>query len=259
MRILTYTAVQCVVMDDNIYHDYKKTKKRLFLLDYDGTLADLKPTPPEAKPTAEILGVLTDIAADASNTVVIISGRKHEEMEEWLGMLPISLVAEHGLLVKRPDQDWKPTRPIDTSWKDEVRRVMDNYTAQLPGTLTEEKTAALVWHWRNASDPEKAEKLAADLRAELESLCAERELKLMPGKAIFEVQPQGYDKGEAAKYWIAQDNWEFILSAGDDITDEDMFRALPDWAHTIKVGEGKTSAKWHKSSPTDMRNLLSQL
>lgn len=246
-------------MDDSIFHDYKKTKKRLFLLDYDGTLAELKPTPPEAKPTPDVMAALTDLAADAQNTVVIISGRKHEEMEDWLGMLPIALVAEHGLLVRRPGQDWQATRPIDASWKKEIRRVMDNYTAQLAGTITEEKTAALVWHWRNAVDPEKARKFAADLRAELESLCAERELKLVPGKDVYEVQPQGYDKGEAAKYWLAQDNWEYVVCAGDDITDEDMFAALPDWAYTIKIGEGRTAARHHNPSPKDFRVVLAQL
>jgi trehalose 6-phosphate synthase/phosphatase len=246
-------------MDGKELKAFRHSKKRLFLLDYDGTLADLKPTPPEARPTADILGLLNDLAADSQNTVVIISGRKHEEMEDWLGMLPISLVAEHGLLVKQPGQDWRHTRPIDSSWKDDVLKLMEAYVSQVPGALIEEKTAALVWHWRNANDSEKADKLAADLRAELESLCGERELKLMPGKKVLEVQPQGYNKGEAAKYWLAQDNWEWILCAGDDITDEDMFTALPDWTTTVKIGAGKSAAKKSVGTPTEFLSLLSSL
>ncbi|HEU4914481.1 MAG TPA: trehalose-phosphatase [Candidatus Saccharimonadales bacterium] len=246
-------------MDSKTRQAYKNAKKRLFLLDYDGTLAELKLTPPEAKPTSEILSLLQALAADQYNTVVIISGRKHQEMEDWLGMLPISLVAEQGLLIKHPEQDWQRTRSIDISWKAEIRSLMNEYTRQAPGSFVEEKTAALVWHWRNAAEHQKADKLGASLRAELESLCPERELKLVPGKDVLEVQPQGYNKGDAAKYWIAQDNWEWILSAGDDITDEDMFAALPDWACTIKIGEGKSVAAIQLKSPGELRAALAVL
>lgn len=248
-----------MLMDTTILKAYAKSSKRLFLLDYDGTLVDFAPTPTEATPTKTVLDTLRTLTADPANQVVIISGRKHEEMEMWLGALPVSLVAEHGLLVKQPGGVWQSTRPIDTSWKTKVRELMASYTYQLPGTLTEEKTAAIVWHWRNADDHDEAEGLAAELREKLTSFCAEHELKLIPGKDVLEVQQQGYSKGEAAKYWIAQDNWQFIVSIGDDTTDEDMFAALPDWAFTIKVGEGESVAVGRKNSPAEVLALLNTL
>ncbi len=246
-------------MEHALFDTYKAASKRLFLLDYDGTLSDLKPTPPEARPTPKILQILRGLAAQPGNTVVIISGRKHEEMDKWFSALPVSLVAEHGLLVKRAGQSWQTTVTMDTSWKDEVRSLMDSYTSRLPGTITEEKTAALVWHSRNASDHSLVAAAVTELLGRLKPICKQHKLKLMLGKEVIEVQQQGYDKGTAAAYWLTQDKWGFVLGAGDDITDEDLLAALPTFAITIKVGGGNSIAKQRIASPSAMIALLTAL
>jgi trehalose 6-phosphate synthase/phosphatase len=238
---------------------YKKAHKRLFLMDYDGVLAELKPTPSEAKPTPELLAILSRLAQDARNTVVIISGRRHQELEEWLGNLPISFAAEHGLLVKEYGRPWSLTNDIDTAWKPSVLAVMQPYAAKVAGSLIEDKTNALVWHYRNARNQDDAKATEKQLAAELQPLGEQFDLRIMLGSKIVEVQPLGTNKGLAANYWLERGNWDFILAAGDDTTDEDMFKAMPPEAFTIKVRPGDTSARLRIATPDDMLALLNSL
>lgn len=246
-------------MQDDIIGAYQRAASRLFLLDYDGTLADLKPTPEEAKPTAEILDTLTQLAADNKNTVVIISGRKHQELDAWLGQLPLAFAAEHGLLYKDLGHDWRYAQDIDTTWKSTIRPLMEIYTESLPGSFIEEKTNALVWHWRNAANQTLAEASGAELLAKLQPYGKQLGLRIMPGSCIVEVQAQGVDKGKAAKRWLAHKTWDFILAAGDDTTDEDLFAALPPHALAIKIGNGNSRARLRMAKPSTLRKLIGDI
>jgi trehalose 6-phosphate synthase/phosphatase len=228
-------------------------------MDYDGVLAELKPTPAEAKPTPGLLAILDRLTQDTGNTVVIVSGRKHQELEQWLGNLPISFAAEHGLLVKERGQQWSPTNNIDTVWKPAVRAVMQPYVSKAPGSLIEEKTNSLVWHYRNVRNQHDAKAMEKLLAAELQPLGGQLGLRIMPGSKIIEVQPFGTNKGLAAKYWLDQGGWDFILAAGDDTTDEDMFGVMPPGAFTIKVRPGDSLARLRLETPSQMRKLLSSL
>jgi trehalose 6-phosphate synthase/phosphatase len=248
-----------MIMENEITRAYASAKKRLFLLDYDGTLADLKPTPLEAKPTPDILETLHALGQDPKNTVVIVSGRRHQELEEWLGMLPIAFAAEHGLMYKEHGQTWAVTKNLDTSWKPEVMRRMQAYVVKLEGSLVEDKTNALVWHYRNAPDQNTAAELEKQLAAELQPFAERHGLRIMLGSKIVEVQPLGVSKGLAVQHWLDQGGWDFILIAGDDTTDEDMLKAAPANAFTVKVRDGETVASTRIDQPADMLALLNSL
>jgi trehalose 6-phosphate synthase/phosphatase len=255
VRNLTYNGH----MQNIILSAFQKAHKRLFLLDYDGTLVNLMPTPPEAIPTPALLELLTKLGSHPQNTVVIVSGRRYEELERWFGALPISLVGEHGLLSKKPGQNWEATQAFDTSWKAEVQAVIERYHTAVPGSIVEDKTNGYVWHYRAAADTAQAEQAQQQLTEELRPICERLNLKLMPGSKIVEVLPNGFSKGVSTTYWLDQAAWDFVLVAGDDTTDEDMFRAAPDTAFTIKVGLQPTIAQHHLNSPSDMLELLGNL
>lgn len=245
-------------MQADIHHAYTAAHKRLFLLDYDGTLADLMPTPPEAKPTPELLDVLARLAADPANTVVIISGRPHETLQEWLGNLPLAFAAEHGLMTRQPGQAWQ-TLTFGREWIPDVQDIMQTYTDKLPGAILEHKTNALAWHCRDAADPALADTLQQNLIATLQPLIHKHSLRLIDGNKVVEVQPAGFDKGSAAKQWLDAAHWDFVLAAGDDTTDEDLFGAMPAQAFTFKVRDGNTLAKLQVSCPSELRALLASL
>src|SRR5438132_6903173 len=76
---------------------YKHATKRLLLLDYDGVLAPIVPLPEQAMPSKKMFALLEKLTADTRNTCVVVSGRDHETLDEWLGNLPLAFAAEHGL------------------------------------------------------------------------------------------------------------------------------------------------------------------
>lgn len=244
-------------MENTILQAYRSSTKRLLLLDYDGTLTELMQLPEQAKPTPELLDLLAKLGKTPGNTLVIISGRKHEELDAWLGALPVWMMAEHGLMFKQPGQDWQPTQPIDTSWKPAIRQIMEKYSLHFDGSFIEEKTNGLVWHYKVA--PKATDNDAKQLATELEPLAEQAGLKVSTGSYIIEVQAKGIHKGAAAKYWLHKDNWDFILAGGDDTTDEDLFAAMPSSAFCIHVGDRPTAVKNNLDTPKDMRQLLATL
>jgi trehalose 6-phosphate synthase/phosphatase len=247
-------------MDTELLSAYRRSSHRLLLLDYDGTLADLKATPPEAKPTLEILGILERLGNDTKNTVVVVSGRRHQELDEWLGRLPISLAAEHGLMFREYGQDgWQLTKQIDTSWKPAAAKVMQQYLTRIKGSLIEDKTNAMVWHYRNAQDTKGAEAAKDKLAVLLEPIARQHGLRVMSGSKIIEVLSENTNKGAACSHWLDKRSWDFTLAAGDDTTDEDMFRVMPGPAFTIKVRPGASVARIRLAAPHDMRRLLASL
>ena len=84
-------------------------------------------------------------------------------------------------------------------------------------------------------------------------------LKIMRGNKVIEVRVTGVDKGTASQVWLNQKDWDFILAAGDDVTDEDLFAAMPSDALTIKAGRGDTCAKMKTTGWKETRALLTKL
>lgn len=238
---------------------YAHASKRLLLLDYDGTLAEFKKDPLAAKPSARLLQILTELTADPKNTIVIISGRPAKRLEEWLGDLPLGFTAEHGFQHKMPRGSWQPVMDIDDSWKKPVHDLMSKYVARISGTFIGEKTFALSWHWRAAEDEALAIELEPKLLEELQALTESLEvrvLRILRGNKVIEVHPDGFDKGTAAVHWLKKDSYNFYAAIGDDTTDEDLFRAMPNNSLTIKVGEGASLARERVASPKAVLDLL---
>lgn len=238
-----------------ILNAYRSSKNRLLLLDYDGTLVPFAPQPDQAKPAAKTLSVISKIADDKRNTVIIISGRDKRELDAWLGHLPVQLIAEHGTFEKRTGI-WQATISIDESWKEQVRSIMQARIRELSGSLLEEKKSALVFHYRNAPNQEKALKIANLLYKELCPVAEELGLHILHSSMVVEVRCKGADKGQSMQNILASGNYDFVLCAGDSQTDEDMFNKLPQNAYGIKVGSGKTAANYHIPSPEDFIDFL---
>ena len=96
-----------------------------------------------------------------------------------------------------------------------------------PGSLIEEKDYSLVWHYRK-SEPELASNRARELKEALLQFTTNLGLGVLEGNKVIEVKNAGINKGHAALKWVANEYFDFILAAGDDRTDEDIFHVLPD-------------------------------
>jgi trehalose 6-phosphate synthase/phosphatase len=243
---------------EKLLADYRAARKRLILLDYDGTLVPFSDWPRKARPSGDVIPLIRELAGDERNDVVIVSGRDKETLEEWFGSLEIGLVAEHGVWVKEPSGEWLLTGSVKDDWKSQVRPLMELYVDRTPGSFIEEKGYSLSWHYRKA-DPGLGSLRARELRDDLSDLTANLALGVLEGSKVIEVKDATIDKGQAAARWLAAGGHDFVLAAGDDWTDEDMFSALPDSAYTIKVGRVASKARFSLDSYKGLRALLRKL
>jgi trehalose 6-phosphate synthase/phosphatase len=232
--------------------DYLKSEKRLLLLDYDGTLVAFKARPTQAGPDDEIIDLLRKLSSDPKNKVVIISGRDKNTLEEWLKNLTVDLVAEHGAWIMQQGSNWQGVEHHSNAWKNSIKPILEIYSDRTPGSSVEEKDFSLVWHYRRA-DPELASVRTQELKNTLLNLTENLSV------GVFEVKSLTISKGRAAKYWISKQNWDFLLAAGDDYTDEEMFDILPDKAYSIRVGTVMSKARFNVDGVNDIRALLKDL
>jgi trehalose 6-phosphate synthase/phosphatase len=251
-------ALICKDLNQHLFvlqKDYQNAQKRIFFLDYDGTLVGIKAKPEWAQPDHELKELMSQLTADPKNTVVIISGRDRHTLGKWFSELRIHLVADHGLWIKNPDEDWNQTVPIQNDWKDSVRSLLEVYSDRFPGSFIEEKEYSLAFHYRNC-DPYMIEIKLGGLRDELLSMISSLSLGLQEGKKVIEVKDLRVSKGLGASILLQNKNYDFIFGAGDDLTDEDLFLALPENAYGTKIGEGNSKAPYFLKSWKSLRSLL---
>jgi trehalose 6-phosphate synthase/phosphatase len=242
----------------SIINRYHHTSKRIIFLDYDGTLVDFKPTAEQATPDRELHSILTQLSSDPNNRLVIISGRKHENLSDWFGDKNIYLIAEHGAWFKQQGLEWHKINGLSTTWKKDIYAEMEKYVDRTPGSFIEEKTYSLVWHYRKAQRG-LGELRANELMTTLKFLATDKGLQLLPGDKVVEVKNIEVNKGKAALSLVEQSDYDFIMALGDDFTDEDLFKSLPDSSISIKVGTGASAAKFFVRNPKEVRSLLTAL
>ncbi len=235
---------------------YQKAEKRLLFLDYDGTLMGFQNDPKKVIPDEKLLNILEGLKADPKNKVVIISGRDRHTLEEWLGHLGLDMAAEHGVWIKRRNE-WK-TPDLKKDWKPDVRHVLEGLVERTPGSFIEEKEYSIAWHYRMI-DKGLGEKRVREFRDVLLYLTANLDLQVLEGNKVVEIKNAGVNKGKAAAYWLGKDSYDFTFAIGDDSTDEDTFRALPEDGFTVKVGLGNTDARFNVLDVENVRDLLEEL
>ncbi len=235
--------------------DFWKASRRLLLLDYDGTLVPLKATPAQARPDAALLTTLKRLAETAD--VVVVSGRPCDWLVGAFNGLDVHLIAEHGAWIRERGGEWIRNGALKDDWKPPIRQVMEHYVDRLPGAFVEEKEYALAWHYRRA-DADLADLRTKELVDHLISLTETADLKVLDGKKVIEVRPSGVSKGAACQTFLGR-NFDFVLAVGDDATDEDLFRALPETAYSIRVGLAKSYARFYVYSQANVRALLDGL
>ncbi|MDP3398205.1 MAG: bifunctional alpha,alpha-trehalose-phosphate synthase (UDP-forming)/trehalose-phosphatase [Bacteroidales bacterium] len=251
-----FSKVLSIEYEEEIRIAYDNTKQRLIILDYDGTLSPFMPKPEDAAPSAEILETLRLLASDKRNRVVISSGRDHNTLETWLGGLDIGLAAEHGAFFKE-GSDWTKNSP-PKEWEEEILQVMQQFVEKTPRSSLEVKETALVWHYRKV-DAWLASIRVPQLIQALITPCTREHLQIMKGNKIIEIKYPEFTKGSEVNRLLKDKYYDFILAMGDDVTDEDMFNALPVGSYTIKIGTLSDSARFNLLNQTDTLPFLRRL
>lgn len=233
---------------EKILREYQNSRKRLFLLDYDGTLVPMKEHHLDEKPGKSLLRFLKNLSGNPKNHVVIISGREKGILDKWFNKIHVDVVAEHGAWLRKDHGKWNMIKPMTQKWKKEILLKLERFVDRTPGSFIEEKEFSLVWHYR------KTDNWIADIRIRelINSLLypvTKLNLQILEGKKVVEIKNAGVNKGDAARKWIEEGNWGFILCMGDDWTDEDMFTMVPENAYSIKIGFDETNAGYTLRSP----------
>lgn len=241
-----------------IASDFKQASKPLLLLDYDGCLVGFYRNPGDAKPPAKLKNILKKLSEHAA--VVVVSGRSRADLEQWLGDIPVSLVAEHGMYTKKfSSTRWYGT-PYEAPkhWQEIISPVLEKYATKAPGAFVESKSSSLVWHYRKTS-PYYAQKYLIVMKKVLRPYIKKSNLELRQGNKILEIRPRGVSKGTSTIAWVNKLSPDFTLAIGDDYTDEDMFTNLNGDAYTIKVGRGRTAARFRIKNVDAVLELLEKL
>ncbi|KAI9008996.1 glycosyltransferase family 20-domain-containing protein [Phycomyces nitens] len=216
---------------DALRNTYVGSKKRLMFFDYDGTLTPIVSLPSDARPSEGMLASLGALCKDPSNIVWIISGRDQTTLDEWIGSKVdnIGLSAEHGCYIKPPGADkWTSiVSNVDMSWKQDVAEIFEYYTERTQGSMVEYKKSSITWHYRNA-DATYGAFQAKECQNHLENaIVSKLPVEILVGKKNLEVRPMAINKGEIVKRILSQNpDADMVICAGDDKTDEDMFRML---------------------------------
>jgi trehalose 6-phosphate synthase/phosphatase len=246
-------------ISSQIIADYHNADRRILFLDYDGTLVPFAKYPELATIDRRTLGIIKKLSNDTKNQVVIISGREKKFLEMQFADINVNLIAEHGFYCRKGNGEWEATINTETNWKEAILPIMDEYVNRCNGTFIEEKTGSIAWHYRNA-DSDFALLRLHELKDDLSEIIRHKsDFEILEGHKVLEVKSGKYDKGQAANAMVANEKYNFILAAGDDKTDEFLFKALPDTTCSIRIGLNPSFAKYNIIEISSFLNLLERL
>jgi trehalose 6-phosphate phosphatase len=190
------------------------------MLDMDGTLIDLAPTPDAVVVPDGLARVVASLRGSLGGALAIVTGRPIETVDRLFGDAPGAVAGEHGgairfaddAAVHRPDL---PTPPA--AWLAAAESLAQSF----PGALLERKARGFALHYRGA--PEAGPVFQAALAA---LVGAEAGFQLLPAHMLWEVRPLGADKGSAVRTLMQRLPFAGRLPVfiGDDVTDEDGMR-----------------------------------
>ena len=231
-------------------------RERVLLLDYDGTLAPFHVDPRLALPYPNVCAVLRRVMMVPRTRVVIVSGRRLEDLRAPLAMLPHTEVwASHGW-------EWMQGTVFDRHVpaphvRDALARARSAVLPLVvPGTRLETKLASVALHWRGLPD-RAASRIQAAATEAWEQL-VDGVLALLPFDHGVEIRARGHDKGDPVRAVLETARDAVCAYLGDDFTDEDAFRAIRPHGLGVLVREQprKTEADLWLARPHEVTAFL---
>jgi trehalose 6-phosphate phosphatase len=228
------------------------TADTALFLDIDGTLLDLARTPESVVVPAALREALERLCRDLDGALAFVSGRTLESIDSLFAPFCPAAIGTHGAEIRGADGRVERAPPLP----DSVRALFRALAAKSPGLLLEDKESALALHYRLA--PEAAPYLLATLEREAPFLAAQN-AQVIHGKAVIDVRHVGMDKGSAVLRLARQTPFRGrrLLFGGDDTTDADVFRILPQiGGRGFSVGRDFPGAEHLFENPRAVRDWL---
>ncbi len=231
----------------------------LVACDFDGTLSALASDPAEVSPLAPALDVLRLLLGTPGVSVAVLTGRALADIAPRLPFPDLILAGNHGLEIRGLGLDGE--RAQAAALKPRLRLLETRLRSRLhgiPGLLVEDKGLSLTVHYRNVPEEEHGFILHEVRRVQ----ALDPGFKLQTGRMVHELLPDiGWDKGRALKQMAARMGLPgcAVFYAGDDTTDETVFRAFPNGLTFHVGGERESAARWMARDPLDVCLLLQSL
>jgi trehalose 6-phosphate phosphatase len=229
--------------------DFAARRPLLVASDYDGVLARLRDEPSSAVPEPGVAEALARLASVPGVTVALVSGRGVEDLQATSGLSgPFRWVGSHGEEFDGPLTGELAER------RDALAAVLAPLVDGVPSARLEIKPASVAVHVRQVQDRDAAAALLEQARTRVDS-----SLTLKPGKDVLEITLTDADKGTALQRLVAELEATAAMYLGDDVTDEDGFRALRPDDLTVKIGDGDTVARYRVADTAGALTLLQRL
>lgn len=232
----------------------------LLLLDFDGTLSPLAPTPKKARMPRAIRSALLNLGARPSFAVSIVTGRSVHDVKALVRSAKLYYAGNHGLEITGPHLKFKhprafALRPVIKS----LEPIIKNEFRKIRGVIVEDKGLTLSIHYRRVKDRHRV-----NFRQKMRALMKDMKMKpirWMAGKRVWEMMPMvAWHKGRAALFLSRHLRRPFLVAVGDDNTDEDMFRSINRRGISIRVGRRSDSvAQYYLESQPDVLHFLKWL
>lgn len=225
-----------------------------FFLDLDGTLLEIADHPGHIRIPRDLIRLLKDLGLAAGGALAIISGRSVADIDRLLADPGFCAAGQHGA-ERRDFSGTMHKHDVPRTVLETARRKFRLMAARHPQLVLEDKGVNLALHFRTAPE------LLGEIQEAVHSLAGELsgEFEVQLGKMVVELRPTGKDKGVAISEFLAEAPFRerTPVFVGDDLTDEIGFQLINRvGGHSVKVGEGESSARWRLPDSTAVRAWL---
>jgi trehalose 6-phosphate phosphatase len=228
------------------------------LLDIDGTLLDLAPTPREVWVPPGLAKTLDGLLARTSGALALVSGRSLNDIDLIFAPDQFPAVGGHGAEM-RLSTDGEAVDAHAPPMDKELKRRLAAIAKLSPGILLEDKGYSLALHYRLAPHAEKAIYEAVSL---IQADLPNAPIEVMPGKSVCEIKHSGFNKASGVRELMKHEPFKgrHPLFIGDDVTDESVFAIMPDMnGLAFSVGRRAQGVAGHFDEPGDVRAFLARL
>jgi trehalose 6-phosphate phosphatase len=232
--------------------------KTAILLDIDGTLLDLAPTPHDVRVPSTLRRTLERLQQCTGGALALVSGRSLADIDLIFKPLKLSAVGGHGAEIRNSangSTDRSGAMPLD----DELKQRFTNIARLDPEIIIEDKDYSIAIHYRLAPDKKRA------IEDAINAVIADLPpgwVEVLPGKAVVEIKKLGFNKGTAIRELMSHPPFagRRPVFVGDDTTDETAFAVMPEFdGLAVSVGRMVAGVGKRFETPSDVRRWLERI
>jgi trehalose-phosphatase len=239
---------------------FVRTSRLAVLADIDGTLIPFAPMADKTRVGQDLLALLRALGALPGVLLTVVTGRPRESLERLVGSVPgLQLCAEHGGW-RRGDGPWEMPVPADAGALESLAAELQRIARMYDAAHVERKTWSVCLHFRGVR-PRDRTGLLIEVNAAIASWCQSHAgYERLEASEALEIRRAEIRKSLAVPWVRAQaGDGARLLVLGDDVTDEDMFRALEATDESVLVGPrapSRTAARWTLPGPDEAAAFL---